>query len=37
MRDTRSTRLALSVGLAAAISAILGEMFLRPYISGKLR
>lgn len=37
MRDTRGMRTALAVGLAAAIGAIVGEMFVKPIVNKKVR
>lgn len=37
MRDTRRTRLALAIGITAAVSAVLGDLFLRPYIERTFR
>lgn len=37
MRDSRRTRLAFAIGLTAAISAMIGDLLLRPTIERKLR
>lgn len=37
MRDTRRSRLAFAIGVTAAVSAILGDLFLRPIIERRLR
>lgn len=37
MRDTRKARLALAIGITAAISAVIGDLFLRPHIERRIR
>lgn len=37
MRDTRQMRLAMVIGLSAAISAVMVEFFIRPSLNRKIR
>lgn len=37
MRDSRHTRVAVIIGLSAAISAVMVEFFIRPTLDRKLR
>jgi hypothetical protein len=37
MRDTRQVRLAIAIGLSAAISAVAVEFYIRPTLTRKIR